>query len=787
MPDFDRHTLNVLEFPKIISILRGLCMTHYGMAIVDRMAPSTDLDSINTRLAEVSEMKDIVLFGDAFPLSRLEDATDYLEKSRTSGIRLDPKEILRVKELIEVAADIHNYAKDERVNIPFIASYLTDLHPFPEINNQIRKAIDFNGEILDSASQKLKQIRRETADLRRSITNRLGGILQSRQKSPGWQDDTVIQRDGRYVIPVITGQFRPESGIIHDRSQSGATLFIEPNEVVEQNNKLMRFMQDERLEIDRILKHITSLIGEASDRLFANCDIIGILDFIHAAANFSIKTEGNSPRITKGSKLQLYKARHPLLWYYEKDKKKIIPNDFALDEARQGLIITGPNTGGKTVALKTVGLLILLAQSGLHIPAGPDSEIGIFDSVYADIGDEQSIELSLSTFSSHIRQIIYALDKAEAGSLVLFDEIGAGTDPKEGAALAEAIIIRLIEKGAKLMVTTHYSQLKTLPMTQPEIENASYEFDRETLRPTFNLHIGIPGGSYAVEIAHRLGLSKDVASHASKLLGKGERSLTNLIESLERDLSTLRKDKTALEEKLENASRLEDHYNNQIKKLQDEIGQTKRQHLHDLETTLNESRIEIERLVKEIRESKASEESVKRTHKFLKEKRNQFDHLKRKHIPRKSSPNQLEPGDLVLIDSLQQQGEFVDMAGSGKARVRIGNMMSTVAVNELKKIANHDNQQTESGGSVNMRDLSAPGPEIHLRGMTVEEAKESLDKFLDSAVLSGLSQIYVVHGKGTGTLRKSLGVFLKKHPAVKEIRLGDWNEGGAGVTVVKLK
>ncbi|UCD95168.1 MAG: endonuclease MutS2 [Candidatus Zixiibacteriota bacterium] len=787
MPGFDTHTLDVLEYPKIVSILKGLCLTRYGMELLGRVAPSTDIDSIRTRLDEISEMKDIVLYGDAFPISRLEDTTDLVKKSRTEGMRLEPKTILRIRELIEVSGVLHGYAKSGRVNFPSVAEYLAMLHPFPEILKEIDKAIDKTGEILDSASAALKRLRADIYDLKNSIAARLQRILSRRQKSPGWQDDTITIRDNRYVIPVIAGQFRSDSGIIHDRSQSGSTLYVEPNEIVEANNRLGLLVQEERLEIDRILRRITSMIGEASSRLLSNCEIVGVLDFLHAAANFSIKTDCTRPVVSPHSKIDLIKARHPLLQYHTQDKETIVPNDFRLDQSRQVLIITGPNTGGKTVALKTAGLLVLLAQSGLHIPADANSEIGIFGNVFADIGDEQSIELSLSTFSSHIRQIIYAVTHAGPDSLVLLDEIGAGTDPKEGAALAEAIILRMIDLKAKLIATTHYTQLKTLPTMHPEAENASFEFDRESLRPTFRLYTGIPGGSYAVEIAQRLGMPEEITGPASQLLGKGERSLTNLISDLEKELSALRDDKISLEEKLRSAGDLEAHYNRQIDKLENEVDEIKKEHLEELETTLNESRAEIEKLVKSIKESKASKETVKRAHHFLAEKRQQLDKLKARHMPKTTPVGRLEKGDTVLILSLRKEGEFVEYTGEDRARVRIGNMMSTVNTGDLKKIVEDEDHIKRMRGRVNVREVTAPGPELHLRGMTVEEAKEALDKFLDSAILHGLTQIYVIHGKGTGTLRKQLSQFLKAHSAVASFRLGDWNEGGAGVTVVQLK
>jgi len=793
MSGFDKHTLEVLEYDKVISILRGLCLTHYGMNLVDRLLPMTDSKAIDERLHEVSQMKDIIRFGEIFPLYRLEDATGLIIRSKTEGIFLEPKDLLKIKELVEVSSELHSYAHSDRDSLtnrdrfPLIAEYLNELHPFPEIKKEIDKAIDKEGEVLDTASSKLKRIRMEIGDLKGRIMSRLRNILSKKQKSQGWQDDTVTRRDGRYVIPVIAGQFRSDSGIIHDRSQSGATMYVEPNEIVEHNNKLGLLGQEERFEIDRILRYITSIIGNASDRLMANAEIIGILDSIHAAGLLSIKTEGNKPDLRTERGFKMFKAQHPLLLYYTKDKNVIVSNDYSLDDSTLAMIITGPNTGGKTVALKTVGLLILMAQSGLHIPADETTEIGIFRNIFADIGDEQSLELSLSTFSSHVRQIIYAVRHADLDSLVLFDEIGAGTDPKEGAALAEAIILKMVEIKAKLMVTTHYSQLKTLPMMHPEIENASFEFDRESLQPTFRLHTGIPGASYAVEIASRLGMPKDIAEKASELTGKGERSLSDLINSLEKELTVLRKDKTLLEEKLKNAVRLEMEYNGQIEKFKNEIDKVKKEHLQDLEDTLADARVQIEKLVKEIRESKASEKSIKDAQKFLKRKKSKLNHLESKHFPKTASPEKLNPGDMVLINSLAKEGEFVGYAGDKKAKIRIGNIMSVVSLEEIHKIIEPDKKKKHAGIGTNVQDLSTPGPELHLRGMTVEEAREALDKFLDSAILTGLEQVYIVHGKGTGTLRKIVAEFLKAQKTVKSIRLGNWNEGGAGVTIVQLK
>jgi len=787
MPHFDKHSSEVLEYHKILALLKGLCLTGYGVTQIDYCAPGTDIDSLNIRLDEISQMKDIIRFGENFPLYRLEDISDLVRPSVTEGATLEPKELNHIRDLIEVGASLHDYAPEEREKFPLIDDYLRQIHPLPDIKKAIVKSIDRDGQILDSASSQLRRLRSEISGLKGSISSRLQKIMSSRPKSPGWQDDTIIQREGRYVIPIPAGQFRPDSGIIHDRSHSGATLFVEPNNIIEANNKLGMLIRDERVEVLNILRHLTAMIGEAAASILANGKIIGLLDSIHAAAGLSIKTDSRRPGLTDNTTLSLIAARHPLLLYHTRDKERIVANDFILDDNRLGLIITGPNTGGKTVALKTVGLLALMVQTGLHIPADHKSEMGIFDNVFADIGDEQSIELSLSTFSSHARQIIRALKNSGPGSLVLLDEIGAGTDPKEGSALAEAIILKLIEKKCKMIVTTHYSQLKTLPMANPEIENASFEFDRDSLEPTFRLYTGIPGASYAVEIAHRLGMPDDIITRASGLLGKSERSLTDLISSLEKELTTLREDRHNLEEKLNRAVRLEKEYRGKIDQVEGEIESRKKSQLHDLEEILEETRLTVEKLVKDIRERQADKTSVKEAHKFLQKRKNRLKNLRSK--PRKSSrePEKLMPGDIVWVKTLEKEGEFAGYAGTEKAKVRIGNIMSVVRLTDLKKNAGPGRRRPKETGPGGRHDVSTPEPEIHLRGMTADEACEALDKFLDSAVLAGLGQVYVIHGKGTGALRKKITAFLKQHAAVESFRLGDWNEGGAGVTIVHLK
>jgi DNA mismatch repair protein MutS2 len=785
-----QHTLQTLEFPKVIAAIREHCITPYGSPEVDRFAPMFDRQQIETRLTEISQMKDIINFGRAFPLSRMEDSREYLDKTLVEGAFLDPEEIRVVLELVEVSMSLHDYYPEGRDNYPAIAAYLNRIRAFPELKTEIRRAIDDDGSIKDSASPALRHIRNDLADSKRRIIARLESILSSHKKQTGWQDDVVTQRDGRYVIPVLAGHYKADEGILHDRSQSGATFYIEPKETIELNNRLHLLEQEERAEIIRILRALSAEIAKRAEALKENTNLIGILDAFHAVARFAVDTRANAPRIDDSPRFELIDARHPLLILQFRGIDKVVPLSLRLDQYRLAVLITGPNTGGKTIALKTIGLMVVMAQSGLLIPAGEKSIVGIFEQIHADIGDEQSIELSLSTFSSHVRNISKALTSVSSSSLVLLDEIGAGTDPKEGAALAEAIILYLVDRGARVLSSTHYSQLKTLALDHPEIENASLEFDRQSLAPTFRLQMGIPGSSYAVEIASRLGMPQSICEHAGQLLGSSERSLGDLIASLQAELAVVREDRIKLTERLAKAERIEEHYRTESEKLQRDIDQTRQQALKETDELLDSTRKEIERLVAELRTSQASPKSVKSMHQFLRERTEHVGKV-RKHTEGKPE-QQFEPthfgvGDSVRIISINQEGEIVELIGEQRARVQVGAVNTVVEIRNLEKLSRDAQRQSRRVSATSLPTTGELSPEIHLRGMTAEEGIEALDQFLDRAVVAGLTQVYVVHGKGTGALRKALTEYLRHHPEVSELRLGDWNEGGAGVTIVKLK
>ncbi len=782
----DPHTLNVLEYPKIISLIAGKCLTPYGRQEVEQIQPLFDAGAISRRLDEVSQMKDIVNFGDAFPLYRLDDCWAFIEKSQVEGIFLEPAEIAAITELVHVSIEINRYDREGRAKFPDIAEYISQVRAFPELRKEIRNTLDDDGSIKDSASPQLKRIRNELSETRHRVISRLEKILTASKKQPGWQDDVVTIRNNRYVIPVPSNNYRSDVGILHDRSQSGATFFIEPQETVESNNRINILLQEERQEIDRILRALTREIANRAAPLQENTRLIGILDCLHAEAGFSNQIGGNQPHVVPSASFDLVNARHPLLAVQLESPGKVVPNSLGLDDSRQTILVTGPNTGGKTITLKTVGLSVLMAQSGMHIAADETSTVGIFDAVFADIGDEQSIEQSLSTFSSHIRNIIHGLTGASGRTLLLFDEIGVGTDPKEGSALAESIILNAVDKGSRMVATTHYSQLKALATEYPQIENASLEFDRGTLSPTYRLHLGLPGSSYAVEIAGRLGMPKEICERASSLVGNAEKSMAALTENLEKELATIRADRIELTKKLEEARELEKHYREANMQLESNVEDEKRQGLSEMATFLDETRREIEHLVAEIRKSQASKASLKEFHERLKDRTSRVKSQLDKMDVRHKDPATFEVGDSVEIISLNAKGEIAELIGKDKARIKVGNVVTTVDIRNLK------NTQAPSAAKQRHQKTSfkieeAENNQIHLRGMTAEEAMESLERFLDHAVIAGFEQVYVIHGKGTGVLRRKLTDYLKGRQDIASIRLGNWNEGGAGVTVVKLK
>ncbi len=785
---YSAHALESLEFPKVVAMVVGQSLTAAGKRRAQAIVPIPDIADRRKRLVESRQMYDIRRFGNPFPLERMEEIRPIIDEAKVVGTMLEPIECLQISRMQKLVHSLIDYEPGGEIGWESVHEYIDMCKKLPRIVQAVDKAIDADGQIKEHASPALTRLRRELQESKSKVISQLERQISASRSKEGWQDDVVTMRNGRYVVPIPTSRYREGSGILHDRSQSGQTMFVEPSDAVELNNRLQRIEQQIQEEIHRILLEITELIRESAFQLLEHERIIAHLDLLHSLAGAALIYRGEQCQLSEDSSVDLREARHPLL-VHSLGFEKVISNSISVGADRQLVIISGPNTGGKTVAMKTIGLLAVMGSAGMLIPARDTSTVGEFSQIFVDIGDEQSLELSLSTFSSHMVHIIEAVNGADDRSLVLLDEVGVGTDPKEGAALAEVIILDLAHKGAKGIVTTHYSPLKSLPMEHVELENASMAFNKETLAPSYRLEIGIPGSSYAIEIARRLGLKNELCEKAASLIGSGERSVDFLIDSLQRELGQLRQDRQSLTERLGKATELESFYRTQLEKVTRETGEIKEKALAETRQLIDSTRKEGERLVAEIRTSQASQEKVRELKDHLKVVEAKLAKLSETKAKPKKSSITYSVGDKVRVDSLGRDGVIEALLGDDKARIAIGTMSSIVELRQLSPVGEQTTnvRRARSSRSSDASDDRAMSPEIHLRGMTVEEAMESLERYLDQAVLAGLTQVYVVHGKGTGTLRKRLTDFLRKHPEIKSLRLGDWNEGGAGVTIATLK
>ena len=784
----DMQTLKKLEYDKILSNIRAKCHTPAGMELTESLSPSTDYATIKKSLEEVFELTEILRFEEPFILQTLDPVDELLSKLKVEMTYLAPSEYLKISYFIQVVHSLQNYMKEKKEKYPLIAEYIAELKSAKEVIVKINDAIDRTGEIKDSASSRLRSIRIDKHLVRNKIMTKLDALIQDQRPSGTRQDDLITIRDGRYVIPVATSEFNSKNGVVHGRSKSGATFFVEPMQTVELNNQLRALINDEEEEIERILIDIGDSIRVRHKELSVNYQVVGKIDFIHAKAKLAVQLDCNKPELTSTPLLDLKNARHPLLLLSAEKASDVVPMDIELGDKFDSLVITGPNMGGKTVALKTVGLLILMTQSGILIPADKESRVGIFEQVFADIGDEQSIELSLSTFSSHISRIISAIKHCDHKSLILMDELGAGTDPLEGSALGEAILKHILKLNGKSIITTHYSALKTLAESEERIENASLEFDHETLTPSYRLKIGLPGSSYAIEMAKRLGMPDKIVKEAIRLVGTQERSLADLIERLQHETKEAQQARQEIEEHLAETEKTRDHYVKRMDKLAQNEEKLKENAIKEANELVESTRIKLEQLVKQIKESKADKSSIKQAHQFIREKKseykNQIETIKAKEDAKKPK---LAPGDKVFIENLQADGELLDYNDSSDSwRVQTGSMVATVKSELLRKI-DQPGFKKEIPSGVNYAPFEDISMQISVRGLTADEAVEAIEKYLDSVSVANLETVYILHGKGTGVLRKVVGQYLKTHPLVKDFRLGYYNEGGTGVTVVNLR
>jgi len=785
----DEHTLKVLEFDKIRELLSKRCLSEMGRELAGSLFPTKDVQIAEREIKQTSELKEILLFQERFPLSSMQDVRPSLRKVKTPGVFLEPQELLGLAGMVVISGSLIKFFKNKKERYPLTSSLIAELRSFDELLAAINSAVEPTGDIKDSASGRLSDIRHQQKTLRNRILDKLEKMIGARKVKGPRQDDIITIRDGRYVVPMDESDFFQSRGIVHDRSRSGATLFVEPLVVVKWNNQVRELALEEKAEIERILLAISDLIRDQIDDLDVTVRVMQELDFIHAKAQLSFDYDGSAPLLNQQGQVRLLGARHPLL-QASQDRVNAVPLSLTLGQDYTILIITGPNAGGKTVALKTVGLLTVMALAGLHIPAQPDSEVAAFSKVYADIGDEQSIEMSLSTFSSHMLHIKEAVVNADRQSLILLDELGGGTDPKEGVALGEAVIDDLVNKDARAVITTHQGALKMLVQDYPQIRNACMEFDKETLAPTYRFNIGYPGSSYAIEIAQRLGMPESIVGKAREILGSDERDLGVLLEDLEKDLQKVRDNRRAIEERKKVTQELMNLYQDRMKKLEEREKELKTKALQESKLMVESTRAELERLVAQIRKTQAQKEVVKEVHKAVEEKRASLtEELKKFESKVVKKLGIIQPGDVVWIEPLAIRGEVLSKdQESKKFKVLVGSVTYEVEEEKLTRIEDQEKvEPAEEYVSTSSYSLPQVSPEIDLRGLLAEEAFEIVDKYLDNAFLAGLTTVTVIHGKGTGALRKKIGEFLSRHHRVESIRLGEWNEGGAGVTVVKLK
>ncbi|MEI3163526.1 MAG: endonuclease MutS2 [Lachnospirales bacterium] len=782
-------TLRVLEFNKIIDKLRQYASSDLGKAIVDKLEPSTDINEIKLNQRETSEAVSMILKKGSLGLGGLRNVGEYIKRVNISGV-LNIEELLHIGDFLRVSRRAKDYAKSESKNdsFPVLEPQFNSIETVSDLEREIERCIPSPTEVADDASRALREIRRNIKIANDRIKEQLNSIIHSNTYKNMLQEAVITIRNERYCVPIKQEYKNAFAGLIHDQSATGATVFIEPISIVQLNNKIKELHNKEKIEVERILALLSAKVAENGDVILANADILAHIDFVFAKAELSIKMNGTEPKFNTKGYVNIKKARHPLL-----DSATVVPTNIYIGGKFNTLLITGPNTGGKTVSLKTLGLFTLMGQAGLHISAFDNSELAVFDDVFADIGDEQSIEQSLSTFSGHMTNIVSILNSVTPNSLVLIDELGAGTDPTEGAALAISIIKYLHAFGARTAVTTHYSELKVFALTTDGIENASCEFDVETLRPTYRLLIGVPGKSNAFAISQRLGLPEHIINEAKEVLSHEDIRFEDVITDLEISRKSLVIEQEKAEEYRKEAQRLRSEAQKQRNKLDEQREKIIRQANEKARAIISDAKDEADAIIKEMRKLQKEGINAKTLEEQRSKLKEKMSKAESKLVDKKNYkvPDKLVKGDRVKIHSLNQSGIVsVPPNKNGDVVIKAGIMTVTVNIKDLSLDTNEEQltyQPKKYANNISRRKRSNVSAEVDLRGMMALEALDKLDKYLDDVYLAGLSPVTIIHGKGTGALRKAVHEYLRTNPRVKSYRLGQYGEGEAGVTVVEMK
>ena len=791
--DFYEKSLNILELPTVLEMLAAEAVTDGGREACFKLRPSADRLEVKNRLAETSAAKEMMVVRGSPSLSGIKDIRPSLSRADLGG-SLNTIELLNIARVLQCARLVKGYTSDDKLGKSCIDHLFAALHANRFLEEKITGSIVGEDEIADSASSELANIRRKIRAASARVRDCLQKIISSPSYAKVLQEPIITMRSDRFVVPVKAECKGAIPGLVHDISASGATLFIEPMAAVKANNELRELAAKEKAEIERILAELSADCAAHAEDIASDYSYLITLDGIFARAKLSYKLNGIEPELREKG-VVLRRARHPLL-----PKNKAVPISLELGEDFDTLIITGPNTGGKTVTLKTIGLLNVMAQCGLHIPADDGSGVPVYRHVLADIGDEQSIEQNLSTFSAHMTNIVHILGECDADSLLLFDELGAGTDPTEGAALAIAVIEHARKLGADVAATTHYAELKVYATNENGIQNASCEFDVETLSPTYRLLVGVPGKSNAFAISERLGLSKDIIDDAKARIGVQNASFEATIEKLEQTRALLERDRAETAKKLREAEEsakkaafLRAELSVRLEKADEKARRDAERIISDARRTAEDTFAELDEMRRKMNEDEQAQE-VNRARSELRRKLNESQSKVKAKQPEKpaeykKSAREVRAGDTVEIKSMGVKAEVVDVNPDGSLNLRAGIMNVKLKPDDVYLIEGHAAKQKKQ--SVTLAGSTAPraavSPEIDLRGMESIEAVNAAEQYIDSAVMGKLKTVTIIHGKGTGALRAAVQQMLKRNKAVKSYRLGRFGEGESGVTIVELK
>lgn len=785
----DAHTLKVLEWRKVLDRLAAHTATGMGREAAFNLAPAVYPEVVNRALQETREAKALLDRGAGMPLGGIRDIRQAVDRAAIE-FPLAPIELLDVAQTVAAARRLRTFLVRGVDDHPLLAEIGGNLPVLPGIETRIEEAIAANGEVRDSATPDLARLRSQRKLSHNRLMERLNSIVAGERYRTFIQEPIVTLREGRYCIPV-KAEFRGQlGGIVHDASASGATVFVEPGSCVELGNELKEIAVREEQEVARILGRLTALIGAAAAEMRQMLETLRALDLANAKAALALEMDASEPRVNRDGLVRLRAARHPLL------TGAVVPIDIEIGATFSILLITGPNTGGKTVALKTVGLMAIMAQSGLQIPASPDTDLALFDQVFADIGDEQDIEQSLSTFSAHLRNIVHITGALRGSALVLLDEVGAGTDPAEGAALAKAILSALKRAGARVLATTHYGELKEYAYANAGVENAAVEFDRETLRPTYRVLLGVPGSSHALYIAGRLGLAEAIIEEARANLSTRDRTTSELLQQIEAS----RRHALELERDAELAGRAaaaaREEYERRAREVADVQRTVRREAQEEAREVLRRASEKAENILDELRKMNRGKRKGSTARQELAALRTEVaGALEEPEEPEAESAPPggyaLRRGDRVRVTSLGAEGTLIEDPREGIVAVQVGSMRATLPVDVLRpasaKPDDPARRARSSAAEISMRKAIHISPDLTIRALRVDEAAPMLEKYLDDAYAAGIAQVRIIHGKGTGALRRFVGDTLRVHPVVGGFRAGDDGEGGEGVTIVTFK